>query len=460
MRNQLAVVTICACTVALYACTSLPPPEIAPIVAPARFKEADTSNSTVHSPDAPWWTLYRDAELDALQQRALAENASIRQVLAQLRSAKAAAEASHSNGWPTASVALSANRAETSATTQLKAGPINTVALNSSASWELDLWGRLANAGEAADAAVQASEADLAAARLSVQATLTQLYLTVRASDIQRGLLERTLQATRHIVDLTQARLDAGVAPVSELLQAQTQFRNTENQWRDVVTQRAQTEHALASLLGVTPTDFALDNRTSLPTAPALPAALPSTLLERRPDLRAGRARLQAALAQIGVTDAALFPTLTLNASASLSHSSVASLLASPNSAWSLGTNLAQALFDGGTRRQAATQARANAELVGANYKQQVLTALQEVEDNLIAAHQLQEEVTSQEATLRAAQRGLELLSEQSRAGTASGLQVQAARITALNAEIALNTLNLRRLLATNTLLKNLAGTW
>jgi NodT family efflux transporter outer membrane factor (OMF) lipoprotein len=449
-----------AVTLLLGACavTRVEPP--APAAAPAQFKEAlPTSQSgTLPVPDA-WWTLFNDPVLDELEQRVVIGNETLKASVAQLASARATLDASQSAGYPTLSAGLNGTRAYTTQSNAAENSG-NNVALTANAAWELDLWGRLAMATQGAQATVHASEADLAAARLSVQAALAQGYFSLRTAEAQQELLQRNVLAYQRALELTQVRYQSGVAGLTDVLQAKTQLSSAQTQLADSIAQRAQLEHALAVLLGLPPSGFSLPRTATLPTAVAVPSSLPSTLLERRPDIAAARERVKAAYAQIGVADAALFPTLSLSASAGYNQSSLANLLSTPNLLWSLGAGLSQSLFDGGTRKLASAQARATADQVTSAYRQLVLTALQEVEDNLVLAYRLQDEVHSQTEALQSAQRNLEIVSEQYRAGTVSYLNVSAAQSAALNAEATLVTVRNRQLAAVNTLLKNIAGRW
>jgi NodT family efflux transporter outer membrane factor (OMF) lipoprotein len=379
--------------------------------------------------------------------------------MAQLIAARATLDASQSAVYPTLNAGLSGTRAYT-ATSNAAENPNNSVVLTANASWELDLWGRLSMATQGARATFNASKADLASARLSVQASLAQGYFSLRASESQQELLQRNVLAYQRSLELTQVRYQAGVAGLTDVLQAKTQLNSTQTQLADAFAQRAQLEHALAVLLGVPPSSFSLPPTATLPAAVAVPASLPSTLLARRPDIAAASERVKAAYAQIGVTDAALFPTLSLSASAGYGQNSIANLLSAPNLLWNAGVGLTQSILDGGVRRQASAQARAIAEQVTSSYRQLVLTALQEVEDNLVLANRLQDEVNSQTDALQSAHRNLDIVTAQYRAGTVSYINVSAAQSSALNAEATLLTLRNRQLAAVNTLLKNIAGRW
>ncbi len=455
-KTQLALTA--ALLLSACAVTRVEPPE--PATAPAQFKEAlpDLQAGTQPVPDA-WWTLFNDPVLNDLEQRVVVGNETLKSSLAQLAGARATLAASQSAVYPTLSAGLNGTRTYT-ANSNATENPGNNVALTASAAWELDLWGRLSMATQGARATVNASEADLAAARLSVQAALAQGYFSLRAAEAQQELLQRNVLAYQKALELTQLRYQSGVAGLTDVLQARTQLSSVQTQLADSMAQRAQLEHALAVLLGLPPSGFNLARTATLPMAVAVPASLPSTLLERRPDIAAARARVQAAYANIGVTDAAFFPSLSLSATAGYAQSSLANLVSTPNLLWSLGAGLTQSILDGGTRKQASAQARATADQVTSSYRQLVLTALQEVEDNLVLAYRLQDEVNAQTEALQSAQRNLEIVTEQYRAGTVSYLNVSAAQSSALNAEATLVTVRNRQLAAVNTLLKNIAGRW
>ena len=438
-----------------------PPP---PVSADARFKESGAwqrANAAVPVPDA-WWTLFNEPVLDDLQRRLVIGNQNLQSAVAAVASARAVVDASRSATQPTLSLGFGATRSASpggSSDTGAR-NPANSLSLSATAGWEADLWGRLAQASLGAQASLQASADDLAAARLSAQALLAQTYFTLRTADAQAELLGRSVQGYQRSLELTQVRYDGGVAARTDVLQAQTQLKSAQAQLADTRAQRAQLEHAIAVLLGVAPSSFALGAVAVLPAAPAVPPMLPAALLERRPDIAAARRRVAAAYAQIGVADAAFFPDLTLSASAGYRGSNLARLVSAPNLLWSFGTSLAETVFDGGQRKLASAQARASADQATAAYRQSVLTALQEVEDNLVLADQLQQETQLQGEALQAAQRNLEITLAQYRAGTVSYLNVVAAQTAALGSESSLLAVRNRQLAAVSQLLKNIAGRW
>ena len=460
IRPVMLAVALC-----LTACATSRPTPPALFDAPVAFKDdglwkkATPAAMAAAVPEA-WWQLFEDPVLDDLQRQLVIGNQNLQAAMAQVASARAALQGSQSAQQPSLTVGAGASRAGSPAATSGQRVLANSFSLTASAAWELDLWGRLALAETVAGANLQASQDDLAAARLSAQATLVQTYLAMRSAEAQQALLERTVAANQHALDLTQVRYSAGVVAQSDVLQAQTQLKTVTAQVNEAQVQRAQLEHAIAVLLGQPPSALHLSRSAALPTLPAVPALLPSTLLQRRPDIAAAERKVAAAYAQIGAADAAFFPDLSLSANAGYRGSSLGKLLSAPNLLWSLGPSLAAAVFDGGARQQASVQARAAADLATATYRQTVLTAVQEVEDNLVVADQLGAELQWQQEALQAAQRNLEIAQDQYKAGTVSYLSVVTAQTAALTAESAVLVLRYRQLAAANILLKNIGGRW
>lgn len=450
-------------SLALLGCASthLPPP---PPAVPAQFKEDAlwqhaAAASTASVPEA-WWQVFKDPVLDDLQGQLVIGNESLKSALSQIENARATLKASQAALWPTLSVGAGADRGGTPAGVNSPRVTANSYSLTANAAWEADLWGRLSQAVRAAESTLQASRDDLAAARLSVQAVLVQSYFAMRAAEAQHALLEQTVIADQRSLELTQARYAAGVVALSDILQAQTQILTVQAQVREAVVQRAQLEHAIAVLLGRAPAALTIARTATLPDMPEIPKLLPATLLERRPDIAAAERRVAAAYAQIGVTDAAFFPSVTLSASAGYRGSSLGQLVSAPNLLWSLGTAVTQAVFDSGARQLASDQARAAADQATSAYRQIVLTSLQEVEDNLVTVDQLSDELRLQQDALRAARRTLEIIQDQYKAGTVSYLNVVTEQTVVLTAEASVLSLRNRLLAATNTLLKNIGGRW
>ena len=437
-----------------------------PVTASAQFKETDfwqRANLTDSMPvsDA-WWTLFNDLVLDDLEARLVIGNENLKVSMAQVSIARAALDASRSAMFPSLSAGLGGTRSENTAGPNAvkTSSPRNALTASANTSWEVDLWGRLSEASRGAQETLQASANDLAAVRLSAQATLAQTYFSLRTAEAQLLVLNNNVAAYQRSLSLTEARYSGGVAARTDVLQAQTQLKSAQALVAESIALRAQLEHAIAVLLGLPPSSLGLERSAKVPVAPAVPELLPATLLQRRPDIAAAQRRVVAAYAQIGVTDAAFYPALILSGSAGYTNTSLSNLVSAPNLLWSLGTSMTQAIFDGGQRKFASAQARAVAEQVTASYRQTVLVALQEVEDNLVLADQLARESQVQREALQAAKMNLDITLEQYRAGTVSYLNVVSAQTAALTTENSLLIVQNRQLAAVNQILKNIAGRW
>lgn len=435
---------------------------------PTAFKEIDpklagewkqTAAGNGPSVAADWWKVFGDPLLNDLIAQVDISNQNLKIAEAQYRSARAGLDAARAGFFPSVGSNLSASRGTVSTATGNGARPIdNSYALTASAAWEIDLWGRIRRSVEAADAKAEASAADLAAARLSLQALLTQTYFQLRVADAQIAVLERSVAGNQRFLKLTQNRREAGVASPLDMAQAETQLGNAQTQLLEVQAQRAQYEHALATLVGKPPAALSIAAGPLKVSIPATPPLIPSTLLENRPDIIAAERRVAAANASIGVAKAAFFPVLSLGATAGYRSSSWANLLDLPNRVWSLGPALALTLFDGGARSAAVKQADAAYDQAVASYRQTVLTAFQEVEDNLSNSRQLEQEAQTQGAALAAARRAREIAENQYAAGISSALNVITAQSAELSAELNALSIQNRRLAAATTLLKNAGG--
>ena len=453
--------TVLLLTVALLgtACTTPPRYEKPTVDVPSAFKESSLWKAA--RPDAAavpdeWWLLFNDPVLNDLQKQVVVGNENLKASAAQYQVARAALGSSRAALLPTLGANAGASRSAASGSSPAA----TSYSVGASASWELDLWGRVAGTVSTAEARAQASAADLAAVRLSLQATLTQTYFSLRAAESQAALLDRSVAAYQRSLDLTQNRYTAGIASAADVAQATTQLKSTQAQRVEANSSRAQLEHALATLLGKPASAFGMTPTATLPQAPSIPVQLPASLLERRPDIAAAERRVAAANAQIGVAQSAFFPAITLSGSAGFRGAELAELISSPNLFWSIGPALALTLFDGGARKSAEDSAKASADQAIASYRQAVLTAFQEVEDNLVIAASLEEEIALQADAFKAAERSLEISNNQYKAGTVSYLNVVTAQATALGAERTLLDVRNRRLAAITQLLKNLAGRW
>jgi NodT family efflux transporter outer membrane factor (OMF) lipoprotein len=346
-------------------------------------------------------------------------------------------------------------------------------------SWELDVWGRIDALTQVAAANALATAWDLRQAQVSVQALLVQTYVTLLAAQGQEALLGQTVQVYEKSLKLTQARYRAGVVSSADVAQASTQLKSTQAQWQDLILQRKQIEHALATLLGVVPAQLTLDRvdasafvgentpspdlaklanaapSVALPQVPSLPEVLVLDILQYRGDIQAAKRRVEAANAQLGVARAAFFPPLILSASAGYRNTDLASLISAPNQAWSIGPSLVLPLFDGGLRQAAKEGAQAQLDNAVLAYRQVVLTAVQEIEDNLVAQEQLTLVESALRDALKSSSRNLEVTLAQYQVGVVPYLNVVSAQTALLSAQRSLLDVQSRRLLAWNQLKKN-----
>lgn len=402
-----------------------------------------------------WWRRYGDPLLDDMMQRLQRDNLTIQQAEARYRQAVAGLNVTQAGMLPGLSVNGAGTRSGSGATA---AG--TQYSLSGTVSWEADVWGRIRRSVEAGDAGVQASAADVAASRLSMQSTLAQTYFRLRALDVERSLYARTLAAYERSLQMTENRFQAGVAAPSDVATSRAQLENARVQDMALARQRAVYEHALAVLLGQAPSAFGLAQNDGLVQVPVVPVGLPSELLLRRPDVVAAERRVAQANAGIGVAQAAWFPSLTLSAQGGYRSGQWSQWLTAPAQFWSLGPALALALFDGGARQGRIDEARAAHDLQTATYRQTALTALREVEDYLVQLRGLADEQQVQARALDAARESLRLTDNQYQAGLIDYLSVVQVEASALSAERAAINLQKDRLLASVQLAAALGGGW
>lgn len=424
----------------------------------AGWKRAEPADEI---PRGRWWAVFGDPVLNDLAARVDVSNQTVRISEAQLRQAEALSRQARAALFPviTGNAAMTRSRPAVSPG-RPGVGTVESYSASAGTSWEVDLWGRLRSALAATQANLAASTADLEAVRLSVQAALVQNYFLLRVADAQRRLLADTVDAYRRSVELTRNRYAAGVAARADIVQAESQLKSTEAQLIDVGVQRAAAEHAIAVLAGVPPGSVAVAPLAAAFKLPVIPVGVPSSLLERRPDIAAAERRVAAANSQIGVSEGALFPALTLGASAGLASSSFADWLTLPARFWSVGPALAHVLFDGGQRRAQVEQARAAYDAVVAQYRQIVLTGFQEVEDNLAALRILEEEAAVQAEAVRLGRESVELTLNQYKAGLVSFLNVVTVQTQALANERTAVAILGRRLTAAVNLVRAIGGGW
>ncbi|WP_150696065.1 efflux transporter outer membrane subunit [Pandoraea terrae] len=466
-RSTLRAVAAAAAALWLAGC-AVGPDYVRPAMeTPAAFKETGdwkpAEPQDAH-PKGDWWAIYQDPTLGELMTQVNINNQNIKLAEANYRQAQAVASQARAAFFPTVGASAGVTRSNSrSASTGVSgggAGISNNYSLAANASWELDLWGSVRRSVEAGEAGAQASEAQLANARLSAQALLAENYFDLRVTDAQKALLDRTVEAYAQTLKLTQNRYAVGVAQRSDVIQAQTQLQSAQAEAIDIEVTRAQLEHAIALLVGRAPAAFSLPPAPLRVALPTPPVSLPSQLLERRPDIAAAERQVASANARIGVARAAFFPTLSLSASGGFQSSSFANWLTLPNRIWSLGPALAATLFDGGLRRAQTDAAVAAYDAQVAAYRQTVLSAFQGVEDNLAALNYLGREAAVQNDAVQSAQEAAQLILNQYRAGTVSFINVITAQTTAFTAErTALQILG-RQFTANVLLVTALGGGW
>jgi NodT family efflux transporter outer membrane factor (OMF) lipoprotein len=428
---------------------------------PAGWKQAEPRDEIERG---KWWEIFGDAQLGDLIGKIDVANQTLAASEAQYRQALAALGVSRAALFPSvdANVDVTRSRSPGSTLGGTTAGrTFTTYSGDLSATWEVDLWGRVRRGVESSAAAAQASAGDVGAARLSLQAQLATSYFQLRSLDAQKRLFDDTVAALRKSLEVTENRYKAGVAAKADVVQADAQLKSTLVQAVDLGVQRAQLEHAIAVLAGVAPAQLAIAPIDPYEMrVPEIPPGLPSALLERRPDVAAAERRVAASNAQIGVAESAFFPQLTLSASYGVRSLDTATLFSAPARLWSIGPAIAQSIFDAGLRRAQTDQAIAAHDAAVANYRQVTLTAFQDVEDNLAALRILEEEARSEDDAVEAARLSLSLVLNQYKAGTVSYLNVVTAQTALLNEERNAVGIQARRLAALVALIKALGGGW
>jgi NodT family efflux transporter outer membrane factor (OMF) lipoprotein len=434
---------------------------------PPSYKELEgwkVAEPKDHLMRGAWWEIFNDPELNALEEQANTSNQSVKVAEAQFWQARALVQIARSSYFPTVTVGASTTHSRISPNAPGSGGaPSNSTSdhlLVADASWEPDLWGRVRRTVEASKASAQATAADLESVRLLVQAELAQNYFQLRTLDAQKQLLDTTVIAFRKFLELTKNRYASGVASRADVLQAETQLRTTQAQAIDVGVLRAQLEHAIALLVGKPASVFSIPIAPMTLVPPEIPVGVPSELLERRPDIAGAERRVATANAQIGVAEAAYYPTVTLSASGGFQASSLSKWLAWPSRFWSVGPGISETVFDGGLRRAQTVAARAAYDATVASYRETVLIGFQEVEDNLAALRILQDEAQAQDEAVKAARQTVTVTTNQYKSGTVNYLNVIVAQAAALNNEIGSLNIVGRRMAASVLLVKALGGGW
>jgi NodT family efflux transporter outer membrane factor (OMF) lipoprotein len=449
----------------LGACSLAPPLKVPQVPSGDAYKELGPWTQAQPADRLPrdsWWTLYDNVELDELEKRLTAGNPSLAAALANYAQAKALSDQARAGLFPTLGVNASAARAHDSANAPVNASLhyYNDYVVGGTVSYELDLWGQIRNEVRAGEANAAAAAADLENARLSLTAQLAEDYVQLRSLDAQSAILEDTVKAYARALSLAQQRHDAGIAPGLDVAQAQTQLDSASSQASQILVQRALMEHAIAALIGVSASTFSIKPAIVHIELPQVPSGLPSTLLERRPDVAAAERRMVAANAGIGVARAAYFPSLNLSAQGGFQSTSISNLLSAPSSFWALGPSVLLSVFDGGLRRAQVAQARASFDASAANYRGTAVAAFQQVEDNLAALNHYHDAAVEEKAAVEAAQRTLNLSMALYVQGASDYLTVVTSQTALLQAQLQALNLDTLQLTASVDLVRALGGGW
>ncbi|HEX4112155.1 MAG TPA: efflux transporter outer membrane subunit [Stellaceae bacterium] len=439
---------------------------------PAHYKELQgwkPATPREAGADQPWWAIYRDPVLDGLERQIDISNQNLKAAEAAYRQAQALVAEAASQLYPTAAISGSAQRGgpfgrptggALNTNTQSFLVTQNQFSLTGSASWAPDIWGKVRRTIESQQASAQASAADLAAARLSAQTTLATDYFSLRATDEQKRLLDTAAVAYTESLKITQNQFAVGNAALSAVLQAKTQLEQTQSQAINTGVARTQLEHAVAVLVGKPPGDFSIAVARMPHYVPVVPPGMPSALLERRPDIAAAERTMQAANAQIGVAVAAYYPNVDLTASLGVASAMLGNLFTASSAAWAIGSSVSETVFDAGLRAAQVAAARDVYEQDIATYRQTVLTAFQQVEDELAALRILAAQAVVEDATVRDAREAERLTLNQYLAGTVAYTSVIVAQTTALTNEESALTILQNRLTASVSLIAALGGGW
>jgi NodT family efflux transporter outer membrane factor (OMF) lipoprotein len=456
------------------ACTVGPDYEKPPVDTPPSFKEA--GEWVACTPDdavdrGMWWSVYQDPILNVLEKQIDISNQNLKQAEANYRAAVAAADVTRAGLFPTIALDGSGTRsgngggsvtAGSTSTGSFSGGrrAANSYDLSADASWSLDVWGRIRRSVESEEDTAQASAADIVSARLSAQALLATDYFALRVQDELQRLLNRTVEDDQKILTIIQNQYKVGVAAQSDVLAAQAQLESVRANSINVGVQRAQLEHAIAVLTGRAPSDFALVESQTIGNVPMIPTFVPSVLLQRRPDIAASERQMAAANAEIGVAVAAYYPDISLSASYGFGANQLGQLFNAASTLWSFGASASETLIDFGARDAATEEARATYDASVAGYRQTVLTAFQNVEDNLAAQRILIAQEKAQTIATKDAKKSTQVTLNQYKEGIVPYNNVLTAQITQLQDEQASLTVRSSRLAASVALIEALGGGW
>jgi len=469
MRRVFAQGALATAAAALSACSLAPAYTKPDMTLPATYKDVGPWAPATPADDVlkrgAWWKAYGDPQLDTLESQVDASNPTLAQAVARYDQAADLVNEAASALFP--AIGATANP---TTNRQSNERPLRTVGQGSdqydansvflSGSYELDFWGRIRNLVASGRDQAQASAADLATIRLSLETSLADDYVQLRNLDNQAAVLDDSVKAYQRALQLTQDRYEGGAGTKLDLTRAQTQLASARAQAADVAGQRAVIEHAVATLAGQPASSLSIAPKAEQMTLPTIPAGVPATLLQRRPDIAAAERRAASANAQIGVARAAFFPTISISALIGYQNSGQAGLINAGNTYWTLGPNAALTLFNGGYRRAVDAAAKAQFEQASASYRAQVLQAIQDVEDNLALLNTLATEEDQQNAAVQSAQQTEDLALIRYREGAVNYLEVTTAQQADLEAKQAQQSVEARRLQASVNLIKALGGGW
>jgi len=448
------------------------------VAAPAAFKEGAPPAAALPGggewkPAQPsdgalrgkWWELYGDPRLDALEEKVAISNQTLKAAAAQYLAATAQVRVARASLYPRLSAGPSVTHTRESENQPNTVRGVthfdfNTFVLEGQVTWEPDLWGQVRRTVEQARASAEASAADLANVELSIRAELAMDYLELRGLDTQQALLANTVASDADYLQLTQVRFRGGVGTEVDVAQAETQYQSVKAQATDLGVTRAHYEHAIATLIGVPASTFSLPPIPLDLVPPAVPAGVPARLLERRPDIAGAERRVAAANAGIGIAIAGYYPDITLGATGGWESGALATWFEVPSLLWSLGASALETIFDAGRRHALTDQARDTYEAEVADYRQSVLGAFQEVEDNLAALRILGEEAVTERAAVDAAHRSLSISTKRYRGGVTTYLEVLTAQTAQLANERTQADITTRQCVASVALIKALGGGW
>lgn len=469
MRNtRFAASAAFALILSLGGCSLAPPLETPEVPVAEQYKEGGPwieAQPSDNLPRGDWWQLYAEPELNALQELLIANSPNLAAAVARYNQAEAYTSQLRSGLFPTVDAVGSVERNRQSDRRPLRGSgsgdsEYSDYTVGVQAAYEIDLWGRVRNTVAAGVASAEAERADLQSTRLSLQAQLTENYILLRGLDQQIALLRDMVEAFGKTLELTQVRYEGGIAPSLDVARARTQYESAKSRVEQALAQRAVAEHAIAALVGASVSEFSIAAKTDEITVPAIPVGIPSTLLQRRPDIAAAQRRMMAANANIGVARAAYFPNLTLGAIFGFQSSTAGSLISAPARFWAIGPSAILTLFDHGRRRAQEAQARALLDETAAQYRTVAINAFQEVEDNLALINHYGNAAASQQAASAAAEEALDFSMTRYREGASSYLDVTVSQTTVLEAQQDVVELNTRKLQASVQLIRALGGGW